>query len=151
MKALKNEKEWKSLDFFVILLVSFLAVFSFLLFICEIMPAHKGNIIDSVMAASALAIPITLGWMQYKTEKGRERLEQSNKETIIAMEAKLEEMRKLQASLEAKQQEMKKLQADAKQTLEAVKKVKITSSDFSISSNGPTLNLSDTTIGDMLR
>lgn len=148
---MKNKKEWKSLGFFAILLGSFLIVFSLLLVICEAIPAHKGNIIDSVMAASAFVIPITLGWMQYKTEKGRERLEQSNKETIIAMEAKLEEMRKLQASLEAKQKEMKKLQADAERTLEAIKKVKITSSNFRVSGNVASLDLSNPTIGDMLR
>ncbi len=147
---MKNKKEWGNSSFLTILLVPFFVIFLFLLFVCEVIPVHKENIIDSVMAASAIVIPITLGWMQHKTEKGRERLEQSNKETIIAMEAKLEEMRKLQTSLEAKQEEMKKLQADAKQTLEAIKKVKITNSNIDISSKGTSLNLRNTTIGDML-
>lgn len=147
---MKNKKEWENSSFLTILLISFFIAFFFLLFVCEVTPAHKGNIIDSVMAASAFVIPITLGWMQYKTEKGRERLEQSNKETIIAMEAKLEEMRKLQTSLETKQKEMKKLQADAEQTLEAIKKVKIMNSNIDISSKGTSLNLRNATIGDML-
>lgn len=128
-----------------------------LLILLNYAPSIRANAISIITAVGTVFIPIAIYNMQTKTEADRRavetakvEMEKENQKRIEEMEAKLEEMRKIQTSLEAKQKEMKKLQADVERTLEAIKKVKITNSNLDTSSKGTSLNLSNATIGDML-